>query len=77
MTKVELEQFNTLDEYKGLLYPEIGSRAYVNLLTSKPTAYGNWSVVQVGKYRYVIGQSSSDWVKFVIGEYLACRVVWD
>jgi hypothetical protein len=77
MTKEDLEQFNSLEEYKGLLYPEIGSRAFVNLLSSKPTAYGNWGVVQEGRYRYAIGQSSGDWVKFVIGEYLACRVVWD
>jgi len=76
MTEDELERFHSLDEEAGILYPEIGSRAFVNLLTGKPTAYGEWHVVQEGRYRYAIGQSSVDWVKFVLSEYLACRVVW-
>ena len=77
MTDAELEIFNSLDEDEGILYPEIGSRAFVNLLSKKPTAYGEWHVVQDGRYRYAVGQSSGDWVKFVLSEYLACRVVWE
>lgn len=76
MTKDELERFNSLED-AGHLYPEIGSRAFVNLSLGKPTAYDKWHVVQEGRYRYTIGQSSGDWVKFVLSEYLACRVVWE
>lgn len=77
MNEEELEKFNSPAEDTGLLYPEIGSRAFVNLLAGKQTAYGMWNVVQDGRYRYAIGQSSGDWVKFVVSEYLACRVVWE
>lgn len=72
----ELERFNSLDEYEGFLYPEIESRAFVGLLSGKSTAYGEWDVVQEGRYRYAIGQSPGNWVKFVLSEYLACHVVW-
>ena len=77
MTEDELEAFNTLEEHAGFLYPEIGSRAFVNLLSGKATAYGGWYVVQEGRYRYALGQSAGDWVKLVLSEYLACRVVWE
>lgn len=77
MTDAELETFNSLDEEAGILYPEIGSRAFVNLLSGKPTAFSEWHVVQEGRYRYSVGQSSGDWVKSVLSEYLACRVVWE
>ena len=77
MSEDEIEQFNSLNEETGFLYPELGSRAFINLLSGKPTAYGQWHVVQENRYRYAIGQSSGDWVKFVLSEYLACRVVWE
>ena len=65
MTEDEQYSFNSLDKTEGILYPELGSRAFINLLSGKPTAYGGWHVVQDGRYRYAIGQSSGDWVKFV------------
>lgn len=79
LSEEEFESFNSFGEEGSFLgsYPEIGSRAFVNLLSGKPTAYGEWSVVQEGRYRYAIGQSSGDWVKFVLSEYLACHVVWE
>ena len=77
MTEDEQYSFNSLDKTEGILYPELGSRAFINLLSGKPTAYSGWHVVQDGRYRYAIGQSSGDWVKFVLSEYLACRVVWE
>lgn len=77
MTEQELDAFNSFDKNAGCLYPEIGSRAFVNLLTGKPTAYGGWHAVQDGRYRYAIGQSEGDWVKFVLSDYLACQVVWE
>lgn len=76
MSREEIDKFFSLDEGACLLYPELGSRAYVNLLSGKPTAYGHWQVVQEGRYRYAIGQSSGDWVKLILREYLACHVLW-
>ncbi|PVB76066.1 hypothetical protein CUR65_10480 [Salmonella enterica subsp. enterica serovar Legon] len=36
-----------------------------------------WIDVQEGRYRYFVDDSSDDIVvKFVIGEYLACEVIW-
>ncbi len=76
MTEEEFDSYNSIDENAAILYPELGSRAFENQFTSKASAYGEWHVIQNGRYRYVIGQSSGDWVKFVLSEYLACRVVW-
>ncbi|TDU28887.1 hypothetical protein DFR24_3267 [Panacagrimonas perspica] len=59
------------------LYPELGSRSFITLMEGKPCAYGVWLVVQSGRYRYAVGQGEGDWVRFMIGEYLACRVEWD
>lgn len=59
------------------LYPEIGSRSFINILKGKPSAYESWYVVQESTYQYAVGQGSGDWVKIVIGDYLACQVVWD
>ena len=77
MSDIEYQIFNSLDDEAGLLYPEIGSRAFIGMFSNKETAYGAWRIVQPGRYRYAIGQSSGDWVRLVISEYLACRVAWD
>ena len=58
------------------LYPEIGSRSFVSVLTGKPSAFENWLVVQNGRYQYAVGQSEGDWVKVLINNYLACHVAW-
>ncbi len=77
MSKTELERFNSLAERTGTLYPEIGSRAFNNLIEGKEHSYGQWNTVQDGRYRYAIGQSYGDWVKIVLSEYLACHVAWE
>lgn len=77
MTEEEIKAFDSLEEHAGFIYPEIGSRAFVNLVTGTPSAYAEWHVVQEGRYRYALGQSTGNWVKFVLSEYLACRVVWE
>ena len=76
MSEEEYEYFESFDD-TGFIYPEIGSRAFINLFSDKDSAYDKWKVVQSGRYRYSIGQTNGDWVKFVFSEYLACRVVWD
>ncbi len=77
LSEDQLTSFNSLENEGHFLYPEIGSRAFINLLKGKPTSYRNWNTVQNGLYRYKLGQSNGDWVKFVLSEYLACRVVWE
>ncbi len=76
MTQEYMSNFFSLTENEELLYPEIGSRSFIKLGKEKPRAYGEWNVIQPGLYEYIIGQSGGDWVKFVIGDYLACKVVW-
>lgn len=75
LTQNQVDSFSEIES--KLLYPEIGSRSFVNLLKIKPTAYGRWNLVQELTYRYCVGQGSSNWVKIVIGEYLACSVAWE
>lgn len=75
MAKEQLEMFYSLST--SHLYPEIGSRAFVSVLSGKVSAYENWLVVQKGRYEYAVGQSEGDWVKIIINDYLACHVVWD
>ena len=55
-------------------WPEVGSRAMVRLVESTP-GY-EWVAVQPGQYRY-LACASPVTVRIVIGEYLACEVVWD
>jgi hypothetical protein len=77
MTAQERHTYFSLKQEVGHLYPEIGSRAFVNVLTGKPTAYDQWQVIQDGRYEYAVGQSCGDWVKMTLNNYLACRVAWD
>jgi hypothetical protein len=76
MSEDQLRLFFSLENEVGSLYPEIGSRAFINVLSGKPTAYDQWHVVQRNRYQYVVGQSCGDWVKIVLSNYLACRVAW-
>jgi len=59
------------------LWPEIGSRAFIRAAKglTKPGSE-QWNEVQPGRYRYLVGQSDGDFVRFVLSEYLACHVVW-
>ena len=77
MTEEYSSQFFSPSARGNLLYPEIGSRSFIKLGKDKSRSYGEWNVVQGGLYEYMIGQSGGDWVKFVIGDYLACEVVWE
>jgi hypothetical protein len=59
------------------LWPEIGSRAFIRAAKGL-TNHGSeqWNEVQPDRYRYLVGQSDGDFVRFVLSEYLACYVVW-
>ena len=76
MSEEQHRLFFSLENEVGGLYPEIGSRAFINVLTGKPTAYDQWHVVQADRYAYAVGQSCGDWVKIVLSDYLACHVAW-
>lgn len=66
-----------LDLGSSSLWPEVGSRSFVQLLTGGQSAFYKWLIVQEGNYAYAIGQGAGDWVKLIIGDYLACHVAWD
>lgn len=42
-----------------------------------PSQVGTWLIVQPGRYRYTVDWQTGIDVRMVIGEYLACRVVWN
>ena len=59
------------------LWPEIGSRAFIKAakgLTNPGSE--EWTEIQSGRYRYLVGQSDGDFVRLVLSEYLACHVAW-
>jgi hypothetical protein len=62
-------------------YPEIGSRAFINMLVCGDDAwsegYDDWNIVQPKKYEYLVSQSDGDFVRLLIWNYLACVVAWD
>ena len=59
------------------LWPEVGSRSFFNVSKGEETAFENWRTVQKNNYQYAVGQGAGDWVKIVLGNYLACHVAWD
>lgn len=58
------------------VWPELGSRAFMRALPSGERIADGWIDVQEGRYRYLVGQSSGNFVHIVLSEYLACRVAW-
>jgi hypothetical protein len=55
------------------IFPETGSRAMTRAISEMP----GWINVQEGLYRYCVSWSGSIIVKIVIGDYLACQVIWE
>ena len=58
------------------LWPEVGSRAFTAVILGGVTAFESWRTVQPGNYAYAVGQGDGDYVKIVLGDYLACHVIW-
>jgi hypothetical protein len=55
--------------------PEVGSRAMTRMFEhGEPSP--SWIVVQPGRYRFLASPGLPLLVRLVIGEYLACEVVW-
>jgi hypothetical protein len=62
-----------------ILYPEIGSRAFdqIVVIEDQPIQLGvSWNVVQEGRYRYLVSQSDEIAVRMVLSEYIAAEVAW-
>ena len=46
-------------------------------LVTAPLLASDWVEVQEGRYRYLaVDDAGGSWIKMVIGEYLACEVIW-
>lgn len=56
--------------------PEVGSRATQRLVVNDLGA-SLWITVQSARYRYLTSIGNGVIVRMVIGEYLACEVVWN
>lgn len=77
MSNEQLSEFESPDNGFMTLWPEIGSRAFIRAAKQWPNAPSSeWIIVQPGRYRYLVSQTSNDVVQIVLSEYLACRVVW-
>jgi hypothetical protein len=58
-------------------WPEVGTRAMQRMVVSTAGVVGlDWIAVQPGQYRYVAVAEGAVMVRFVLGEYLACEVIW-
>jgi hypothetical protein len=61
-------------------WPEVGTRAMQRMASSMGTAtaiYSDWIEVQEGQYRYfAFAEGAPVLVRIVVGEYLACEVIW-
>jgi hypothetical protein len=59
-------------------WPEVGSRAMQRMVIAGDLVVGpEWLEVQNGQYRYIATAATAVVIRFVIGEYLACEVVWE
>ena len=78
MSTEEKEDFEKIGDEFQYLWPEIGSRAFLRISgkTIFPAKTGDWMIIQPVRYRYAIDWQAGIDVRIVLGEYLACRVVW-
>lgn len=61
------------------VFPEIESRAFLRACGAyrDPRQIATWIVVQPGQYTYSVAETGGVQVQLVIGEYLACSVIWE
>lgn len=78
MSEAELQNFETPNDDYQLIWPEIGSRAFLRATGKSipPKKEGHWFVVQRNRYRYWIDWQNGVEVRMMIGEYLACQIIW-
>lgn len=77
LTAAEREHFEIPPEVS--VWPEIGSRAMWRMVVVEDVVvFGpEWIDVQPGQYRYLAVAEQAVTIRFVVGEYLACEVIWD
>ena len=59
-----------------VVWPEVGSRAMQRLARSVTTD-AEWITVQPHRYRYITAVGETVAVRVVLGDYLACEVMWE
>ncbi|APZ47352.1 hypothetical protein BW723_14145 [Polaribacter reichenbachii] len=76
LTEEEQNSFLSVTELQQSL--EIGSRAMQNMyITPNGIPIDNWTVVQEGIYQYCVTSTTENIkVRILIGNYLACEVLW-
>jgi hypothetical protein len=61
-------------------WPEVGTRALqrvaISMVGTPAALDSDWIDVQEGQYRYFAIAEDAVMVRFVVGEYLACEVIW-
>ena len=71
----ELQRFENPPE--EMIWPEIGSRAFVRAVVGQDVFLDNgWQVIQPGRYRYLVSYGGPMSVRMVLSEYLVCEVIW-
>jgi hypothetical protein len=69
------QHFETPPPVSG--YPEVGSRAMQRMFVVGDSIFGpGWIDVQDGQYRYLAVTEGAFMIRFVVGEYLACEIIW-
>ena len=77
------EERSGFDEYAdGQLtgWSEIGSRSFYRACGKPPDRFeqwGDWILVQAGRYRYSVAETDGIVVRMVLSEYLASEVIWE
>lgn len=77
MSAEQRTSFEALPDSLG--WPEIGSRAFVNLFVVGGDVHNaevGWTILQEGRYRYAVTQPGVTVVRIVLSEFLAAEVVW-
>ena len=59
------------------LWPEVGSRMLVRVVSGEGLASGGWIEVEPAHYRYAIDWGDGLTVRTVIWDYLATKVRWE
>ncbi len=76
MANRDVEHF--LNSPKTPFWPEIGSRAFIQMDLDFPELTGDhWQVVQPGRYQYLVSQADGLFVRILLSNYLACEVRWN
>jgi len=76
LTAEERQYFETPPEVS--VWPEIGSRAMQRMVVVDDAVFSpEWIDVQPGQYRYLAVAEQAVVIRIVVGEYLACEVIWD